>query len=178
MYIFIRIIIVLFNFIIDSTTDEREVMNLRKQIEEKYKASVKSKNTIAISTLRLIKSAIKDKDIENRIGENKGEIEDQQILSLLQYLIKQRKDSIESFKIADRKDLIEKETIEIEIINHFLPKQLNSEEIKILLDKFIKDNTLSSIKDMGTIMNYLKNNFSGSVDIPLAGKLAKELLNS
>ena len=137
---------------------KEEIMNLRIQIEEKYKASIKSKNTDAINTLRLIKSAIKNKDIENRIGDNKGEIEDQQILSLLQYLIKQRKDSIESFKVANRKDLIEKETIEIEIINHFLPKQLNNEEIKILLDKFIKDKNLSSIKDMGTIMNYLKNN--------------------
>ena len=155
-----------------------EIMNLRIQIEEKYKASIKSKNVEAINTLRLIKSAIKDKDIENRIGDNKGEIEDQQILSLLQYLIKQRKDSIDLFKKANRKDLIEKETIEIEIINYFLPKLLNNQEIKILLDKFIKDNNLSSIKDMGTIMNYLKNNYAGSVDMAFAGKLAKELLNS
>ena len=133
---------------------QEEIMNLRIQIEEKYKTSIKSKNNDAINTLRLIKSAIKDKDIENRTGDNKGTIDDQQIISLLQHLIKQRKDSIESFKIANRNDLIEKETIEIEIINHFLPKQLNNKEMKILLDKFIKDNSLSSIKDMGTIMNY------------------------
>ena len=99
-------------------------MNLRIQIEEKYITSIKSKNTYAINTLRLIKSAIKDKDIENRIGVNKSEIDDQQIIRLLQYLIKQRKDSIESFKLANRNDLVEKETKEIEIINHFLPKQL------------------------------------------------------
>ena len=157
---------------------KEEIMNLRIQIEEKYKTSIKSKNNDAINTLRLIKSAIKDKDIENRTGDNKGTIDDQQIISLLQNLIKQRKDSIESFKIANRNDLIEKETIEIEIINHFLPKQLNNKEMKILLDKFIKDNSLSSIKDMGTIMNYLKNNFAGSIDMALAGKLAKELLSS
>ena len=153
-------------------------MNLRIQIEEKYITSIKSKNTYAINTLRLIKSAIKDKDIENRIGVNKSEIDDQQIIRLLQYLIKQRKDSIESFKLANRNDLVEKETKEIEIINHFLPKQLNNKEIKILLDKFIKHNNLSSLKDMGTIMNYLKNNYTGSVDMALAGKLAKELLST
>ena len=157
---------------------KEEIVNLRIQIEEKYKTSIKSKNNDAINTLRLIKSAIKDKDIENRTGDNKGTIDDQQIISLLQNLIKQRKDSIESFKIANRNDLIEKETIEIEIINHFLPKQLNNKEMKILLDKFIKDNSLSSIKDMGTIMNYLKNNYPGKVDMALAGKLAKELLGS
>ena len=157
---------------------KEEIMNLRIQIEEKYKTSIKSKNNDAINTLRLIKSAIKDKDIENRTRDIKGTIDDQQIISLLQNLIKQRKDSIESFKIANRNDLIEKETIEIEIINHFLPKQLNNKEMKILLDKFIKDNSLSSIKDMGTIMNYLKNNYPGKVDMALAGKLAKELLGS
>ena len=157
---------------------KEEIMNLRIQIEEKYKTSIKSKNNDAINTLRLIKSAIKDKDIENRTGDNKDTIDDQQIISLLQNLIKQRKDSIESFKVANRNDLIEKETIEIEIINRFLPKQLNNKEIKILLDKFIKDNNLSSIKDMGTIMYYLKNNYPGKVDMALAGKLAKELLCS
>jgi len=157
---------------------KEEIMNLRIQIEEKYIASIKSKNTDAINTLRLIKSAIKDKDIENRAGDNKGAIEEKEILSLLQHLIKQRKDSIESFKLANRNDLIEKETIEIEIINNFLPKQLNITETKILLDKFIKDKNLSTIKDMGTIMNYLKNNYTGSVDMALAGKLAKELLSS
>ena len=110
------------------------IMNLRIQIEEKYKASIKSKNVDAINTLRLIKSAIKDKEIENRTGDNKGEINDQQILSLLQNLIKQRNDSIESFKLANRKDLIEKEKVEIEIINYFLPKQLDDKEIIILLE--------------------------------------------
>ena len=153
-------------------------MNLRIQIEEKYKTSIKSKNNDAINTLRLIKSAIKDKDIENRTGDNKDTIDDQQIISLLQNLIKQRKDSIELFKVANRKDLVDKETREIEIIKNFLPKQLNNKEIKILLDKFIKDNNLSSIKDMGTIMYYLKNNYPGKVDMALAGKLAKELLGS
>ncbi len=155
-----------------------EVMNLRTKIEEKYITSVKSKKTDAINTLKLIKSAIKNKDIENRFGNKKDKINDQEILSLLQLLIKQRKDSIESFKLANRTDLINKEIKEIEIINHFLPKQLSEKETKTLLNQFIKDKKLSSIKDMSSIMSYLKNNYSGRVDMSLAGKLAKELLSS
>ena len=84
-------------------------MSLRSQIEEKYITSIKLKNTDEINTLRLIKSAIKYKDIENRTGNNKGEINDQKIIGLLQHLIKQRRDSIESFKLANRNDLIERE---------------------------------------------------------------------
>ena len=102
-------------------------MSLKEQIDEKYKNSVKSKNTNEINTLRLIKSAIQNKEIENRSANNPIEINDQQILGLMQNLIKQRRDSIESFKSANRTDLIELENKEIEIINQFLPKQLNKE---------------------------------------------------
>ena len=153
-------------------------MSLREQIDAKYKSSVKSKNTNEINTLRLIKSAIQDKEIENRSANNSIEINDQQILGLMQNLIKQRRDSIESFKSANRTDLIELENKEIEIINQFLPKQLNEEETKKIIVNFLKDNNLSSLKDMGKVMNYLKSNYTGSVEMGLAGKLAKELLNN
>ena len=89
-------------------------MNLRTSIEERYKEAVKSKNFEKANTLRLIKSAIKDKDIENRTNESNNEINDNQIMALLQNLIKQRKDSIESFKTASRDDLIVKEQFEIQ----------------------------------------------------------------
>ena len=91
-------------------------MSLRSQIEEKYITSIKLKKTDEINTLRLIKSAIKNKDIENRTGNNKDEINDQKIIVLLQHLIKQRRDSIESFKLANRNDLIEREIKEIQIM--------------------------------------------------------------
>ena len=153
------------------------IMSLREQIDAKYKSSVKSKNTNEINTLRLIKSAIQNQEIENRSVNNPIEINDQQILGLMQNLIKQRRDSIESFKSANRTDLIEIENKEIEIINQFLPKQLNEEETKKIIVNFLKDNNLSSLKDMGKVMNYLKSNYTGSVEMGLAGKLAKELLN-
>ena len=100
-------------------------MNLRASIEEKYKEAIKSKNLEKANTLRLIKSAVKNKDIENRTNESNKEINDHQITSLLQNLIKQRKDSIESFKTASRHDLIVKEQLEIDLIIQFLQKQLN-----------------------------------------------------
>ena len=90
-------------------------MSLRNKIDEDYKLSIKNKDQHKTNTLRLIKSAIKDKDISSRTSENKEGIKDAEILSLLISLIKQRKDSIEQFQKAKRNDLIENEQNEIEI---------------------------------------------------------------
>ena len=151
-------------------------MSLIKKIEEKYKDAIRSKNLDETNTLRLIKSAIKDKEIENRTNDSSNEIDDQQVLSLLQNLIKQRKDSIESFKSANRNDLIEKEQSEINLINQFLPEQLNEEDIKNIIKKIINEKKFTSIKDMGALMKDLKNQHAGSLDMAIAGKIAKSLL--
>ena len=153
-------------------------MNISKQIEKKYIEAVKLKKTDEANTLRLIKSAIKDKEIEKRTSDSVGGLEDQQILSLLQTLIKQRKDSIESFKIASSDDLISKEQTEIDLINQFLPKQLSAEEIEELVKKILKENNFSSIKDMGSLMNIIKSNYAGSIDMAIASKIAKSLIGS
>ena len=108
-------------------------MSLRIQIEEKYKNALKSGNLDETNTLRLIKSAIKYKDIENRKFDPDAKIDDNQLFILLQSLIKQREDSIESFKNASRDDLIKKEQFEIGLINEFLPKQLNEQDIKQII---------------------------------------------
>ena len=153
-------------------------MNLRASIEERYKEAVKSKKLEKANTLRLIKSAIKDKDIENRTSESNNEINDNQIMTLLQNLIKQRKDSIESFKIASRDDLIVKEELEIDLISQFLPKQLNEKETEEIIKEIIKKQSFSSLKDMGALMNNLKSEYAGSVDMATAGKIAKLILNN
>ena len=153
-------------------------MSLRIQIEEKYKKAIKSKNLDKRNTLRLIISAIKDKDIDNRTIDSDKYIDDQQILTLLQNLIKQRKDSIESFKPASRDDLIAKEQLEIDIIKQFLPEQLSEQEIQDIIKAIIKEQNLSSLKDMGVLMNILKTNHSGSVNMTVAGKIAKSILNN
>ena len=153
-------------------------MNMRETIEARYKEAIKAKNNNEVNTLRLIKSAIKDKDIASRTSDNSQEINEEEILLLLQTLIKQRKDSIESFEKASRKDLVEVEKKEIEIISSFLPNQLNENEIKEIVIKIIKENKLSSIKDMGSLMKVLKENYSGKIDMAVAGKLAKLNLNN
>ncbi len=153
-------------------------MDLRTQIDEKYKLVFKLKNIDEINTLRLIRNAIKNKDIESRSTNNTDPINDQQILNILQSMVKQRRDSIESFKIASRNDLIDKERKEIAIINTFLPQQLDEEEIKKIIEKCIKDFNFTSVKQMGLIMNHLKSNYAEVIDMALAGKLAKELLSS
>ena len=153
-------------------------MNLRTQIYEKYKYAFKSKNAEEVNILRLIRSAIKNKDIENRSSGNVELINDQQILSVLQSLVKQRNDSIESFQLVSRNDLIDKEKKEIEIINQFLPKQLSDDEIRTIIEKYVSDNNITSIKEMGKIMGYIKSNHLGSIDMGLAGKIAKDLLGN
>ena len=152
-------------------------MSIRSKIEEKYIKAIKAKNLEETNTYRLIKSAIKDKDIESRSDSSKEGIGDQKILALLQSLIKQRKDSIESFQTAGRDDLIKKEKLEIDLINQFLPEQLNQDETEKLIKELISEKNLSSIKQMGLLMNHLKLNHSGNIDMALAGKIAKDLLN-
>ena len=153
-------------------------MSIREDIDNKYKQSMKDQNSDITNTLRLVKSAIKDKDIAARSNGNNEGIPDKEILWLLQNLVKQRKDSIESFKTADRKDLIEKEEIEIKIIKVFLPDQKDEEETIKLIEEIIQSNNLSSIKDMGKLMGIIKNNFSGQVDMGLVGKIAKSKLGN
>ena len=148
-------------------------MSIREDIEKKYKQSLKERNVNLTNTIRLIKSAIKNKDIAARSLETKEEIKDQEILSLLQNLIKQRKDSIESFKIADRQDLIEKEQSEIQIINLFLPQQKNEKETENIINQLIQEQNFNSLKDMGKLMSFLKKDYSGEIDMGLAGKIAK-----
>ena len=149
---------------------------LRSNIEEKYKIALKEKNEIGIRTYRLIKSAIKEKDISLRSEKNKEGLTDEGILSLFQNLIKQRNESIDMYKKANRDKLVQGELEEIKIINTFLPKQLEENEIRKIIENYIRDNNLSSNKEIGLIMNYLKINYAGVIEMSLAGKLTKEII--
>ena len=151
-------------------------MSLRNEVDEDYKQSIKNKDQHKINTLRLIRSAIKDKDISKRTSENKDGINDTEILSLLVSLIKQRKDSIEQLQKAKREDLVKNEQNEIEIIKEYLPQQKTEEETAKIINEIIKNNNLESIKDMGKLMSIIKNNYAGEVDMGLVGKIAKSKL--
>ena len=149
-------------------------MNLIDKIDEKYKISLKEKDSNTINTLRLVRSAIKDKQISLR--QKQTSLEDADIISLLQHLVKQRKDSIEAFEKANRNDLIEKEKTEINIIKEFLPSQKSEEETRKIIEKIIKENNFTSIKDMGNLMKIIKSEFMGQIDMGIAGKISKSSL--
>ena len=151
--------------------------DLRINIEEKYKTALKEKNEIKIKTLRLIKSAIKDKDIAERSADNNDKLTDEKILLLLQSLIKQRNESVEMYKKGGREKLAEGELKEISYIKEFLPAQLSEIETKEIINNIIKNENVQNIKDMGKLMAKIKSDYSGKIDMSVAGRLAKEILN-
>jgi len=152
-------------------------MSIREDIENQYIQSVKNKNVKKTNALRLIKSSIKNKDIAARSTGVKEGVSHQEIIGLLRTLVKQRKDSIESFQIANRQDLVENEQSEIEIITSFLPKQKNEQETENIINHLIQKNSLNSLKDMGELMSFLKADYYDQIDMGLAGKIAKSKLS-
>ena len=152
-------------------------MTLKEKIETNYKNSLKSKNKIEISTYRLILSAIKDLDIANRSGPDKKDTDDDDIKKLLKKMIKQRAESIDIYKKNDRKDLLEVEQKEFDLISTFLPKQLSDDETKKICAETINKIGAESIKDMGKVMGELKKQYPDNLDFAKAGPLLKELLN-
>ena len=151
-------------------------MSLKDKIESYYNNSIKEKDSNSINTLRLIKSAIKDKEILLRGKQDS--LTDSDILSLLQSLVKQRKDSIEAFEKANRNDLIEKELNEIKVIEMFLPKQMDEDETKLIIKNIIQENNYTSLKEMGALMKIIKEKYTGKIDMGLVGKIAKSLLGN
>ena len=152
-------------------------MTLKETIETNYKSSLKSKNKMEISTYRLILSSIKDLDILNRSGANKKETDDEDVKKLLKKMIKQRVESIEIYAKNDRKDLLEVEQNEFDLLSSFLPQQLNDEDTKKICIDTISKLGAASIKDMGKVMSELKKLYPDNLDFAKAGPLLKELLN-
>ncbi|MBD1144671.1 GatB/YqeY domain-containing protein [Pelagibacterales bacterium SAG-MED37] len=153
-------------------------MPLKETIETEYKNALKAKDKTKISTYRLILSSIKDLDITNRSGPNKKETDDEDIKKLLKKMVKQRAESIDIYKKNNRKDLLEVEQSEHDILTGFLPKQLSEEETKKICTDTIAKLGASSVKDMGKVIGELKKLHSDEIDFSKAGPLIKELLNS
>ena len=153
-------------------------MALKETIETEYKNALKAKDKTKISTYRLILSSIKDLDITNRSGPNKKETDDEDIKKLLKKMVKQRAESIDIYKKNNRKDLLEVEQSEHDILTGFLPKQLSEEETKKICTDTIAKLGASSLKDMGKVMGELKKLHSDEIDFSKAGPLIKELLNN
>ena len=151
-------------------------MSLQNQIEEKLNQSLKNKDKSLYPTLRLIVSAIKDAVIANR-GKDSKELTDQDVMSLLKKMVKQRNESCEVYKKAGREELLASETKEIEIISSFLPKQLSEEETKKICEDVVKKVGAASIKDMGKVMGELKKTHADVLDFSKVGSIIKTILN-
>ena len=152
-------------------------MTLKEKIETNYKNSLKSKDKMQISTYRLILSSIKDLDIANRSGPDKKDTDDNDIKKLLKKMIKQRAESIDIYEKNNRKDLLEVEQKEFDLISTFLPQQLSEDETKKICIETISKLGAESIKDMGKVMGELKKQYPDNLDFAKAGPLLKELLN-
>ena len=149
-------------------------MSLEKKIEEKLNESLKNKDKTVYPTLRLIISAIKDFKIASKIKE--GSLKDQEIISILKKMNKQRNDSCAAYKKAGREDLLKKEQEEISIINNFLPKQMSDEETKKICKRVIESLQAKSIKDMGKVMGALKKEYGDVLDFSKVSNFIKEFL--
>ena len=151
-------------------------MSIRESVLSELKTAMKSKNVNSINTLRLILASLKDKDIIARGNGNLSGINEIEIISLLQTMIKQRHDSIELYKKGKREDLVKKEENEISIILEFLPKQLNEKEVELAVLDSIKLTEANSIKDMGKVINLMKQKYNGKMDFRIVSKVVKERL--
>ena len=150
-------------------------MSLQTKIETKLSEALKAKDKKTYSTLRLVVAAIKDTMIAKKIRD-KNILPDNDLITLLKKMVKQRNDSCEAYKKAGRNDLLENEMGEIKIINEFLPKQLNEEETKKICLDIIKKVHASSIKDMGKVMGAIKKEYSDVLDFSKVSQIIKDNL--
>ncbi len=149
---------------------------MREKINTALKAALKAHEKRRVSTLRLISAAIKDRDIAARSNDKPDGVSDAEVLEIMAKMIKQRRDSIKMYEEAARLELAAQEQEEIGIIEDFLPRQLNDDEIKEACQKAVNDTGAQSLKDMGRVMGALKSAYSGQMDFAKAGGIVKKLL--
>ena len=149
---------------------------MRDRITDAMKQALKAKDQAALGTMRLIMAALKDRDIAARGNGNQDGISDDDILSLLQTMIKQRNESAKMYRDGDRMELAQAEEAEITIIQSFLPAQLDEVAMNAAIKTTIADIGASSVKDMGQVMASLKNNFAGQMDFSAVSQMVKSIL--
>jgi uncharacterized protein YqeY len=151
---------------------------LRNAIPEALRTALKDQDKRAVSTVRLIMAALKDRDIAARGKGNTEGIGDDEILQMLQTMVKQRRDSIEVYEKGGRLELAEQEAEEIAIIERFLPQQLGEAEIATAVDQVIADVGAGGLKDMGNVMGALRERYAGQMDFGKASTLVKQKLSA
>lgn len=150
---------------------------LREQLSEALKRAQKAKDARRVSTLRLILAALKDRDIQAR-GEGRGDgIGEDEILAMLQTMVRQRRDSIRLYEQGGRLELAAQEQEEIAIIEEYLPRQLAPAEIEKAVGEVIGEVGATGVKDMGRIMGTLRERYTGQMDFGKASEFAKQQLS-
>ena len=148
---------------------------LREKINDELKTAMKAQDQRRVSTLRLVNSALKNADIEAR-GQGKPALGDDDVLAVLQKMIKQRQESIELYVKGGRNELAEQERAEIKIISSYLPAQMSEAEVKSAVAAIVKDIGAAGMKDMGKVMAALKQRYAGKMDFGKASPIVKGLL--
>lgn len=146
-------------------------MGLKEKLDEDLKSAVKAKDSLRVSTIRLLKSAVRNAEIAKI-----KKFADDEILTVIQTSIKQRKESIEQFKMANRNDLVEKEVNEKKILESYLPPQLSIDEIKKLIEDVIKEVGACTPKDIGKVMGKLMSLIHNKADGNLVHQIVRERL--
>ncbi len=149
---------------------------LRTRFQDQLKQSLHAKDEIAVSTLRLIIAAMKDRDIAVRSKGNWEGISDDEILAMLQSMIKQRHESIKMYEVGKRPELAAREASEIRVIQTFLPEQLTAEEITTAIESAVVAVNATGIKDMGKVIGELKAKYTGQIDFSKVSGMVKERL--
>jgi len=147
-------------------------MNLEERLVEEMKQAMKSNDKLKLSTIRMIRSASKNKEIELR-----KKLEDEDVVKVIQVMLRKGEESIEQFQTGGRMDLVEKEKSEIEILKSYLPQPLSQEEILKIIDQSIQETQASSPKDIGKVMKSVIPKIGGKADGKLINQLVKERLS-
>ena len=149
---------------------------LRDDINNAVKDAMKAKEERKLSTLRMVNSTLKNADIEAR-GQGKPPLSDEDLLSLMQKMIKQRHESVELYQKGGRADLVAQEQGEIEIISSYLPKQMTENEIAETVVALVKETGATAMKDMGRVMAAIKERYAGKLDVAKASAAVKKMLS-
>jgi hypothetical protein len=147
-------------------------MSLEERLIEEMKGAMKSSDKLRLSTIRMIRSALKNKEIEIR-----KTLEDEDVVKVIQAMVRKGEESVEQFQTGGRTDLVEKEKKEIEILKSFLPQPLSQDQILKIIDQSIQETQASSLKDIGKVMKSVMPKIGGKADGKLINQLVKERLS-
>ena len=150
---------------------------MRDRLNEALKEATLAKDTCAMATIRLILAALKDRDIASRSKDSQAGINDEEILGMLQTMVKQRRESIEMYEKGGREDLAEREAREIEVIQRFLPEQMDEAAIATAVEQVIASVGAAGLKEMGKVMAALRAQYAGRMDFAKASAAAKQKLS-